>query len=36
MDPFVVPRTTFTVYRKLVQFPFEVGLRLFAVVRRRR
>lgn len=28
MDPFVVPRTTFTVYRKLVQFPFEVGLRL--------
>jgi hypothetical protein len=28
MDPFVVPRTTFIWSLKLVQFPFEVGLRL--------
>ena len=28
MDLLAVPRTTFTLYLKLVQFPFEVGMRL--------
>ena len=28
MDLFAVPRTTFTLYLRLVQFPFEVGMRL--------
>jgi hypothetical protein len=28
MDPFFVPRTTFTLSLKLVQFPFEVGMRM--------
>jgi hypothetical protein len=28
MDPFAIPRATFKLYLQLVQFPFEVGLRL--------
>ena len=34
MDLFAVPRTTFTLYLKLVQFPFEVGMRLIGGARR--